>query len=154
VAVVGYMRLLVVVVMGPCGSGTDVLGLIKLIARCTGVGVRVVSAVSVVVTETVAERVFSASQALTLNFKSLSTFSISIGNGMPSSFGHSRSSRRVFSSICLRVTVSGSHQFVVVTVVGSWCSVVVPVIKAGVAGVSLTAALRKSLSHDGMVSIE
>jgi len=38
VAVVGYMCLLVVVEIEPCGSGTDVLGLIELIVRCTGAG--------------------------------------------------------------------------------------------------------------------
>jgi len=47
VAVVGYMCLLVVVEIEPCGSGTDVLGLIELIVRCTGAGVKIMLAVAV-----------------------------------------------------------------------------------------------------------
>jgi hypothetical protein len=75
------MGLCVVVEIESCKSGTDILGLIVLITRYTGVGVKVVSAVSVlVVTETVVEPLFAASRALTLNFKSLSTSNISIRN--------------------------------------------------------------------------
>ena len=94
VAVVGQKGLFVVVEIEPHGSGTDVLGLIVLIMRYAGAGVQIAPAVSVLVaTETVAEHIFSASPALTLIFKSLSTSTISIGNGVPLSFGHSCNSR-------------------------------------------------------------
>ena len=77
-----------------------------------GTGVHIAPAMSVLMSaETVAEHLFSASRANTFNFKSLNVSNISLGNGMPSSFGHSRSSRRLFSSICSRVTVSGLDQF-------------------------------------------
>ena len=83
----------------------------SVVVCSTLVGVKVTSAVSVlVVTETIAEHLFSASRANTFNFKSLNVSNISLGNGMPSSFGHSRSSRRKFSSISSGVTVSGSDQ--------------------------------------------
>ena len=44
------------------------------------------------------------SQAQTFNFRSLSISKTSLGNGIPSTFGHSRSSHHIFSSICSRVT--------------------------------------------------
>jgi hypothetical protein len=126
------------------GAGAAVFNskaLISSVVVCsTLVGVEVASAMSVlVVTETVME-LFAASRALTINFKSLSTSNISIGNGVPLSFGHSRSSRRVFSSICSRVMVSGSHHFgVVVAVTGS-----VFAVRTGVVIVNLTVVLRRS----------
>ena len=131
-AVVGCTVSSVVVGIKSCRSGVGILESITLITtRYAGAGVQIAVAVSVLVaSETVAEHIFSASRALTLNFKSLSTSRISIGNGVPLSFGHSRNSRRVFSSICSRVTVSGLHHFGVV---------VVSVVKAGV---GLTVVLR------------
>ena len=126
------------------GSGAGILeSIASITTRYAGAGVQIAVAVSVLVaSETVAEHIFSASRALTLNFKSLSTSRISIGNGVPLSFGHSRNSRRVFSSICSRVTVSGLHHFgVVVAVTDFWCSVVVSVVKAGV---GLTVVLHRS----------
>src|ERR1700733_161805 len=139
------MGLLVVVKIESCESGTDVLGSIALIAmRYAGAGVQLALAVSVLVSaETVMEHFFSASLALTLNFKSLSTSNISIVNGVPLSFGHSHSSCRVFSSICLRVTVSGSHHFgVVVAVTGS-----VFAVRTGTVIVDLTVVSRRSRAH-------
>jgi hypothetical protein len=133
------------VAIGAGAAVSNSKALIGSVVVCsTLVGVKVALAVSVlVVTETVTEHVFSASRALTLNFKSLSTSSISIVNGVPLSFGHSRSSRRVFSLICSRVTVAGSHHFgVVVLVTGS--VLVVSVVRTGVVRVGVTVASRKS----------
>jgi hypothetical protein len=93
---VGCTGLFVVAKTKSCGFGT---------------GVHIAPAMFVLMsTETIAEHLFSASRANTFNFKSLNVSNISLGNGMPSSFGHSRSSRRQFSSICSGVTVSGSDQ--------------------------------------------
>jgi hypothetical protein len=115
------MGLFVVVKTESRGSGIDVVsGSIGLIARCDGAGAHIALAVSVLMSpETVAERLLAASRANTFNFKFLSTSSISVGNGVPLSFGHSRSSRRVFSSICSRVTVSGLDQCAAVGTVSS-----------------------------------
>jgi hypothetical protein len=97
VVAVGCTGLFVVAKIESCGSGT---------------------AVSVLVpTETVAERLLLASQANTFNFKSLNVSNISLGNRMPSSFGHSRRSQQLCLSSCSRVTVSGSHQCGAVVVV-------------------------------------
>ena len=68
------------------------------------------------------------SWAQTFNFRSLSISKTSFGNGIPSTFGHSHSSHCIFSLICSRVTVSGSHQFAgLVLVVCFWFPVMVSV---------------------------
>jgi hypothetical protein len=116
-AVVRYMRLLVVVEMKPCRSGMNILSLIESITRCEA-GVQITSAMSVLMpTETVAKHLLLESRTNTFNFKSLDVSSISLGNGMPSSFGHFCSSQQLFSSICSRVTVSELDQFGVVRMV-------------------------------------
>ena len=124
--------------MEPCGSGTDVLGLIESITRCTGAGVQIALAVSVL-------ELLSASLAKTFNFISLNVSNISLGNGMPSSFGQSRRSRRLCSLICLRVTVSGSHQCgAVVAVMGFWCDIAVSIAQTEAVRVDLAVVSRRS----------
>jgi hypothetical protein len=84
-----------------------------------------------------------ASRVITATLNALSILSILAGNGIPSSLGQSHCNRELFLSICSRVTVSGLHQFGAVVVVLSLCNaVVVPVVKAGVVRVDLTAASR------------
>ena len=55
---------------------------------------------------------------LTFTFRSFSIPSTSLGNGIPSSFGHLHSRCQVFSLICSNVTVMGLHQRS--GVVGNW----------------------------------
>ena len=124
--------------MEPCGSGMDILSLIESIARCTGAGVQIVLAVSVL-------ELLSASLAKTFNFISLNVSNISLRNGMPSSFGQSHRSRRLCSSICLRVTVSGSHQCgAVVAVTGFWYDVAVSIAQIEAVRVDLAVVSRRS----------
>ena len=83
-------------------------------AQSNGVGVRFVGGrtsvcASCVVFSSLVFSLFS-SLVLTFLFRSSSMFNTSRGNGMPSSFGHSWSRRREFSSICATVMVMGSHQ--------------------------------------------
>jgi hypothetical protein len=76
-----------------------------------------------------------ASRVITAALNALSVSSISAGNGIPSSLGQSLCNRQLFSSICARVTVSGSHQFGAVTAV---------VTVAGAVGIGSTVALCRS----------
>jgi hypothetical protein len=79
---------------------------------------------------------FLASRAITAALNASSVSSISGGNGIPSSLGQSRWSRRLFSSICSRVRVSGSHQL------GTGKAAAVTV--TGAVGAGSTVALRRS----------
>ena len=53
---------------------------------------------------------FSSSLDLTFAFNSSNVSNTSLGNGIPSSFGHSCSRCLMFSSICSKVTVMGLNQ--------------------------------------------
>jgi len=78
-----------------------------------------------------------ASRAITATLNAPSVSRKSAGKGIPSSLGQSRCNRQLFSSICARVTVSGSHQF------GAVAAVVAVVAVTGAVGFGSTAALHR-----------